>query len=204
MTLNETILLECEYMPCLHWFAQVLQYETLCIEQFEYFEKATLRNRCYLAGPQGPVMLSIPVEGGRNHKCLMKDVRISYHERWQHIHWQTILSCYGRSPYFEYYGEEIETLYDARHTYLLDFNLACLEKLWRLLRIKKTFTLSKAYETSLLQVDFRSVVRASNYHLFATKPYHQVFAGEVFYPNLSILDLLFCEGPDLSGFLQKI
>lgn len=202
MTLNETILLECEYMPCLFWFAQVFQYDTLCIEQFEYFEKATLRNRCYVAGPHGPVTLSIPVEGGRNHKCVMKDVRISYHERWQHIHWQTILSCYGRSPYFEFYQQEIESVYRTRYAFLMDFNLACLEKLWRILRIKKTYELSKTYEPVVLHDDFRSAVRASNYHLFQTKSYHQVFADDIFYPNLSILDLLFCEGPDVSGFLQ--
>lgn len=202
MVNSDTILLECEYMPCVYWFTLAAQHSHLSIDAYENFEKATLRNRCYVAGPHGPVMLSIPIEGGRNHKSRMKDVRISYHERWQHIHWQTLISCYGRAPYFEYYTDYLQPLYSRQPDFLLDFNISCLEVIWKLLSWQKSYALTESPLEGKSPLDLRREIRASNYSFYRTKPYHQVFSHESFYPNLSILDLLLCEGRRAVDFME--
>jgi hypothetical protein len=197
----ETILLECEYFPCIAWYHDFLKAEQVLIEQYEYFVRASLRNRCYLQGPHGKVCLSVPIEGGRNQRIRMKDVRIASHDRWQHIHWQTILSNYGRSPYFLYFSDELKNLFSTEFSFLMDLNLASLDFINKVLRVKKNGTRSESFEP-YEEDDKRLHIRSGNYDTMVHDiQYHQVFSEQHgFFPNLSMLDFIFCEN-DLSMLL---
>lgn len=190
----DRILLECEYFPCIAWFSRFMEGKEVWIEQEENFVRASLRNRCYIAGPHGRVCLSVPLEGGRNQKIKMKDMKVSYHDRWQHVHWQTILSNYGRSPYFQFFGMELEPFFQKKYHFLMDLNLASLDFLMRVTRCKKEINRTihfHPYE----EHDSRLLIRSNNFSELSTKiTYHQVFEEHHgFLSNLSMLDFIFCE-----------
>lgn len=198
--------MECEYFPCLHWYSLFLQSEQAIIEQYEYFERASLRNRCYIAGPNGLITLSIPIYGGRNQKTRMKDIRISYNQAWQDLHWKTIRSCYQRSPFFEFVADRLAPLFTTRYDFLLDFNLAVLTSIHQCLRLDQPIQLSSGFEQDPVQHNFRRTITAENYHRFSNHlQYPQVFQSkQPFQPNLSILDLLCCEGLNSLNLIRSL
>ena len=190
----------------LQYFSPVILYRTLfefthiVFEQYESFQKMSFRNRCMIAGADGPILLSIPLGGGRDQRTLIRDLRIDYRQNWQRQHLKTINSCYNRSPWFEHYKEDLEVLFSERPTYLMDWNRRCFE--WTLdalgleIEIDLTQEYLKEYPDEKV-LDWRnsitpkSVRPVSGDHI----KYSQVFEERTgFIPNLSILDLIFCEG----------
>lgn len=203
--MNENIvLLECENFPCIAWYKMFLRNENIQIEQHEYFVRKSFRNRTVIAGPNGLITLSIPLKGGRNQKNVMKDIEISYDENWQTVHWKTIESCYRRSPYFEYYAEDIKMLFEKKHHFLVDYNIQCLQLVNQLLQVKKELVLTEKYEKIPIDtwVDARNVFDENT---DMQLPYYiQVFQDRIgFKSNLSILDMLFCDGRMLVEKLRK-
>lgn len=203
--MNENIvLLECENFPCIAWYKMFLRNENIQIEQHEYFVRKSFRNRTVIAGPNGLITLSIPLKGGRNQKNVMKDIEISYDENWQTVHWKTIESCYRRSPYFEYYAEDIKMLFEKKHHFLVDYNIQCLQLVNQLLQVKKEFVLTEKYEKIPIDtwVDARNVFDENTDMQLPS--YIQVFQDRIgFKSNLSILDMLFCDGRMLVEKLRK-
>ncbi len=203
--MNENIvLLECENFPCIAWYKMFLRNENIQIEQHEYFVRKSFRNRTVIAGPNGLITLSIPLKGGRNQKNVMKDIEISYDENWQTIHWKTIESCYRRSPYFEYYAEDIKMLFEKKHHFLVDYNIQCLQLVNQLLQVKKELVLTEKYEKIPIDtwVDARNVFDENTDMQLPS--YIQVFQDRIgFKSNLSILDMLFCDGRMLVEKLRK-
>jgi hypothetical protein len=203
--MNENIvLLECENFPCIAWYQMFLKNENNQIEQHEYFVRTSFRNRTVIAGPNGLVTLSIPLKGGRNQKNCMKDIEVSNDENWQAVHWKTIESCYRRSPYFEYYAEEVKILFEKKHRFLMDYNLKCLQLVNQLLQVKKEFVLTEKYDKTPLDncIDARNIFEENR--SFELPKYMQVFQDRIgFKSNLSILDMLFCEGKPLIENLKS-
>jgi hypothetical protein len=203
--MNENIvLLECENFPCIAWYKMFLRNENIQIEQHEYFVRKSFRNRAVIAGPNGLITLSIPLKGGRNQKNVMKDIEISYDENWQTVHWKTIESCYRRSPYFEYYAEDIKMLFEKKHHFLVDYNIQCIQLVNQLLQVKKELVLTEKYEKMPLDtwVDARNVFDENKD--IQLPSYIQVFQDRIgFKSNLSILDMLFCDGKMLVEKLRK-
>lgn len=203
--MNENIvLLECENFPCIAWYKMFLRNENIQIEQHEYFVRKSFRNRTVIAGPNGLITLSIPLKGGRNQKNVMKDIEISYDENWQTVHWKTIESCYRRSPYFEYYAEDIKMLFEKKHHFLVDYNIQCLQLVNQLLQVKKELVLTEKYEKIPIEtwVDARNVFDENTDMQLPS--YIQVFQDRIgFKSNLSILDMLFCDGRMLVEKLRK-
>ena len=203
--MNENIvLLECENFPCIAWYKMFLRNENIQIEQHEYFVRKSFRNRTVIAGPNGLITLSIPLKGGRNQKNVMKDIEISYDENWQTVHWKTIESCYRRSPYFEYYAEDIKMLFEKKHHFLVDYNIQCLQLVNQLLQVKKELVLTEKYEKMPLDtwVDGRNLFDENKD--IQLPSYIQVFQDRIgFKSNLSILDMLFCDGRMLVEKLRK-
>ena len=203
--MNENIvLLECENFPCIAWYKMFLRNENIQIEQHEYFVRKSFRNRTVIAGPNGLITLSIPLKGGRNQKNVMKDIEISYDENWQTVHWKTIESCYRRSPYFEYYAEDIKMLFEKKHHFLVDYNIQCLQLVNQLLQVKKELVLTEKYEKIPIDtwVDARNVFDENTDMQLPS--YIQVFQDRIgFKSNLSILDMLFCDGRMLVEKLIK-
>jgi len=148
--------------------------------------------------------LSIPLKGGRNQKNIMQDIEISYDENWQTVHWKTIESCYRRSPYFEYYAEDIKMLFEKKHHFLVDYNIQCIQLVNQLLQVKKELVLTEKYEKMPLGtwVDARNVFDENKD--IQLPSYIQVFQDRIgFKSNLSILDMLFCDGKMLVEKLRK-
>ena len=177
------------------------------IEQWESFQKQTYRNRCLIATTQGIQALTVPVERSEGKKeGTIRDVRISDHGNWRHLHWNALMSAYGESPFFEYYQDDIWPFFEKRWESLFDFNEAIREKMCELLDIQPKVSSTINYKQSTINViDFRSAINPKHPLPdpdFEPKPYYQVYQQKHgFLPNLSILDLLFNMGPESIFYL---
>lgn len=204
--LNDTIIIENQYFGTVNYINTLFQHSNIKIEQYESYQKMSFRNRCVVAGSNGLVHLSVPLEKGRNQQQLMKDVRISYSGRWQAEHLRTLSSCYSRSPFFEFYRDAVWGLIEKSPVFLLDLNLAILDWLQKVLRFPGAFSLTEAYIRDYPPevTDLRNRILPKNYQ--ANPPafnYTQVFEDRIgFQANLSILDLLFCCGPEAQKMLK--
>ena len=200
-------LLSTTYFGPLQWYQKLYRHEATEIEQWESFLKQTYRNRCLIATTQGIQALTVPIERGTSQ--LIRDIRISDHGNWRHLHWNALVSAYGESPFFEYYQDDIRPFFENRWDYLFDFNEAIREKMCELLDIqpKVGFTdswvdISEASDSSESSdySDFREAINPKHPLPdpdFVPKLYYQVYQQKHgFLPNLSILDLLFNMGPE--------
>jgi len=192
-----------------HFYSRYIHHSTVYIEQFENFTKQTYRNRCVISGGNDVISLVIPVVKGRGPKVLMRDLQISYDTEWQRNHWQTIVSAYNSSPYFEYYQDEIYPFFQQKTKYLLDFNMKIHETICEFLDVENKVILTEDFEkVPINTLNLRDAISPKNKTLtdpnFQAIPYTQVFTEKFgFLPNLSILDLLFNEGPNSYTLLLK-
>ena len=174
------------YLPPISWFASLRRGEPIFIEQYENYPKQTLRNRCTIDSPNGPLHLSIPIDRStfRGGHCLMKDVRISTHTDWQRQHWYALETSYYNSPFFEYLQDDFRPFYERPWTFLIDFNEALIHQCCELLDLHPSIQRTDTYQ---------GITQPS--HQAIHTPYHQVFAHKHgFLPDLSIIDLLFNMG----------
>ena len=151
------------------------------------------RNRYRIASANGPLQLSIPLQGGRRKGLLLQNTEINYTHDWQRQHWGALYSAYGRAPFYEHYGPELEALIFAGHKTLQDFNLAGINWICKSLRLDPKITLSEEWDPMWAD-DYGRIIRPEE--TSPIRPYHQVFGDKLgFIPNLSIIDLLMAEGP---------
>ena len=208
----KTAILSSAYFAPVQWYQKLNRYENIVIEQHDNFIKQTYRNRCVIATTQGLQALTIPVErpsDARLDKTQLKDICISDHGNWRHLHWKALLSAYGESPFFEYYADDIRPFFEKKYKFLLDFNMEINAKMMELLDIEKgSLSLSNeysSYEGDSDTVDFREVIRPKHPgedKEWQPKKYYQVYQQKFgFQPNLSILDLLFNEGNEAVYYL---
>lgn len=197
-----TALLSSTYFGPIQWYQKLNRYDRCMIEQHDNFIKQTYRNRCVIPTTNGLQSLSIPVTTVADSpisKTPMKDIRISDHGNWRHIHWNALTSAYGESPFFEYYQDDIRPFFERRWEFLIDFNMEIMQKMNELLDIRPTTSLTDEFVPSVNDVaDFRDVIRPKHAGYdagFNPKRYYQVYQQKFdFQPNMSILDLLFNEG----------
>ena len=202
MTQFTAILLSTAYFAPVRYFSKLAVYPEIQIEQHENFIKQTYRNRTVILGANGPISLIVPVEKGREQKIRIKDLRIAYYEEWQRNHWRTIFSAYNSSPFFEYYADDLEPLFRMKSKYLLDYNQQITESILDMLEIPVSLKLTTDFEYLPENcLNFREKINPKAHKNmddpeFAAQPYTQVFSEKFgFVPDLSILDLLFNEGP---------
>ena len=166
----------------------------------------SFRNRCLIAGAQGIISLSVPLKDGRNQQMPMKDVLISDTENWQARHFKSIQSAYNRSPFFEYYRDELAAVYQKPFVRLLEWNIHCLnwvkEKLEWTAEIRFTET-AIPFQAGGID-DRRNLVAPKNYKQWNPVKYRQVFEERTgFFPNLSVLDILFNKGREAGELLRN-
>lgn len=203
-TLNErTALLQTTYFGPVQWYQKLRRYDQCLIEQYDSYQKQTFRNRCVIATANGMQALTVPVEHGEE-KILLKDLRISDHNQWRRVHWNALQSAYSESPFFDYYVDDIRPFFEQKYEFLIDFNETIRQKICELIDFQPKVT----YTTNFLNnhdADFREVISAKHPLPdpdFQPKRYWQVFQHKHgFLPNLSILDLLFCMGPESIFYL---
>ncbi len=196
-------LLSSTYFGPIQWY-QKLHRMPCIIEQHDHFVKQTYRNRCVIATANGTQTLTVPIERYDGTKCTMRDIRISDHGNWRHLHWNALVSAYGETPFFEFYADDLRPFFEKRHTFLFDLNLDIMHTMCQLLDVRPQVTLSEQYIVLPSEddavVDFREAIRPKHPlpdANFNPTPYYQVRAQRHgFLPNLSILDLLFNEGPE--------
>lgn len=187
------VILPSAYMPSVEYVARLLREESV-IDLGENFIKRSERNRASILSANGVMQLTVHVENANRPRQPMRDVKIDYSQRWQHQHWVSILSAYKSSPYFDYFAHEIEPFYKREWRYLVDYNMEYLEVLLRLLGASKSLNISEQYIVATeSDLDLRPKQKKDS--TFVAEPYFQVFSERMpFQPNLSILDLLMCEG----------
>lgn len=200
-----TTLFSITYFGPVSYFFHLRRSAKPLIEACEHYTKQTFRNRCLIATANGPMPLSLPVEQN-NTKIHIRDVRLSDHGHWRHLHWNSIESAYNSSPFFEYYAEDIKPFFERKTAFLFDFNEAIRLKICELLDIPGQLSYTSTYLKSetLPQgtIDLRDALHPKKdpgitTPPFIATPYYQVFDRKFgFQPNLSILDLLFNMGPE--------
>ncbi len=189
-----SVVMECEFFPTIPWYMEYKKHDQVIIEQYEHFVRTSYRNRAYVAGPNGTICLSVPLQGGRNQRIVMKDLKVCNEEDWQLLHWKTIATCYRRSPYFEYFEDDIYPFFKTKFDYLMDANIASLTLIDKILRVKKEVKLSESYRTDY-DHDFRMQFLPKERETTAQAEYIQPFSDRNgFTKNLSMLDYLFCCG----------
>ena len=176
------------------------------VERHENYIKQSYRNRCVIYSANGLLSLVVPVAKSINPKTPVSEVRISYDMPWQKQHFKAIESAYRRSPFYEYYIDELLTFFDCRHYYLYELNMNILQTLCKLvkipLRIKESVSYIKTADDGV--IDLRNAIhpKKEQNQSDMQRRYNQVFADVWgFKPNLSILDLLFNTGPEAKSYL---
>ena len=206
------VLSELHYLPSLPYFQQLLSAEKLLLDAHEHYHKQTFRNRALILTAQGPQPLTVPVvDGARSEKIRTSEIEIDYRQNWMHRHFRTLQTAYGASPYFGYYADYLQDIYAQKPTRLWDLNLAFLHLLLRCLRWPLPLDFTTAYlapaagysPTLLDRRDFltpKNTLGGAEPDSPSHRPYLQVF-GTAFVPGLSVLDLLFMQGPAAGQFL---
>lgn len=191
------------------YFSPISQYQALLnsnsitFEVEDNYQKQTYRNRCYIYGANGKQLLNIPVTIPKsNKKTKSKDILIE-NSNWQKQHYKSLEAAYNHSPFFEFYKDDLHKIFSKKYTYLLDVNLDSFHFIMDTLELFKEYTLSKTYEETKLN-DFRNLADSKKKVEIFSIPYIQMFDQKFgFLKNLSILDLLFMEGPNSINFLEK-
>ena len=204
--MSERILLSAHYFPCIAYFAYLVKHPTALIDLGEHFTKQSFRNRCIIYTSNGPLTMSIPVI--KKNNTPMKDVRIDTKEDWKTKHWRAISSAYSSSPFFEFYCDDLEKTLFKDYENLSDLNSSLLHHICEELEIPKQFKISQTYiESTKSDLDLRdrlhpkkSIPETNDF-----PRYIQTFESKFgFKKNLSILDLLFHEGPESTNYLKKL
>jgi len=202
--MSET-LLSTAYLPPIEYFAFILQSGVCKIENHEHYIKQSYRNRCNIITANGLLNLSIPVNKVDGNHTLIKDIRISYLSNWQSNHWRAIESAYNKSPFFLYYRDELEKFYKQSYELLIDYNTELLRFILKKLGISSVINFTD---------DFLPIDQSENDERYSIHPklskgnviyphYYQVFEEKNgFIPNVSIVDLLFNEGPESKYYLE--
>ncbi|WP_194973065.1 WbqC family protein [Aquiflexum lacus] len=198
------IITELFYLPPIEYFTQISGYRELYIDGTEKYQKQTYRNRAQILLTNKVDTLSIPVLGG-NKKQLYRETKIDYDQKWKNIHLRGIQSAYGKAPFFEYFFPYLESIYAKNLTFLFDLNIELLTVCLKLLQ--SDTEIKVALETLDFNecIDTRGIISAkqdySTRNIMTVYPYDQMF-GVNFVPNLSVLDLLFCKGPESNDVLS--
>ena len=192
------ILIHPNYFPNIHQFTQIIKADNILFEVSDNYQKQTFRNRTYIYGANGKLGLFIPVIHTHKNRELFKDVKISYDSNWMDLHLKSLQSAYRSSPYFEYFEDDFIKLYSEKEKFLADFNIKCIKLISNLLDLDLDFKISNEYvEKTNDIIDLRDLSNARKEKKIDTPKYIQVFESKHGYiNNLSIIDLIFSEGPN--------
>lgn len=204
-----SILIHPAYFGSILQFCHIVQAEELIFENEDNYQKQTYRNRQYIYGANGKLLLNIPIKhtGKKNGRQKYKEVKIENDFKWQINHWRSLETAYRTSPFFEFYEDELIHLYEKEYKFLLDFNYDCFEAVCGCLQLEKKYRKTEEYHLEIPQEklqDKRHLIDAKSKREITLETYTQVFEEKFgFISNLSILDLLFNEGPNSVNYLQQ-
>lgn len=206
---NDILLIEPQYWGSISYFKELVSANNIVLDIHSNFQKGTYRNRCKIMGPNGLLSLSVPLVKGNGQHSIFNQVRISYSENWRKDHWQSLVSSYRRSAYFEFYEEQIAPIYSNDYEFLKDFNVASLKIVSELLRIPFDIKFTENYisKDSFEGNDARDIIHPTARKMkysYELPKYPQVFMDRMdFLSDLSILDILFNLGPRTVDYLRQ-
>ncbi|WP_128543925.1 WbqC family protein [Larkinella soli] len=206
-SLCRNVRIELHYLPGLAYFAAISPFDTVWLEAAEHYQKQSYRNRCYVLTANGVDRLTVPVLDGTHHQPI-RNVRIDYRQPWPDRHWQSLVAAYGKAPFFEYYAQELRTVLIANRKFLFDLNLElltiCLKWLGWKKEVRLTETFEKQVDDDFFDLHGKLKARGDDQSGSIYRPvsYPQNF-GNVFVPNLSLMDLIFNQGPHSSDVLKE-
>jgi hypothetical protein len=192
------------YLPPVSYFTALNQYKpNVLIEKHEHFPKQTYRNRANIYSPDGALTLVVPVVKGSKVHTPTKEVKISNDFRWQRLHWMSLESCYRRSAYFEFYEDDFARFYQQRFDNLFDYNQELLTMILKFLKMPVSLQYTDEYHRDYPELtDYRNTIHPKKDAAVEQKPYFQVFEERKgFLKDLSIVDLLFNQGPQSINYL---
>ena len=196
-------IIETQYLPTIEWFKIVKHDTSVKIDASEHFKKMSFRNRAVIAGANGLITLSVPIQGGREKKKLMKEVEVDVVSNWRLTHIRAIESSYRKAPFYDYYADQLNDLINRNEKSLLYLNLIIIEQLCKWLKMTTPSTISDVSPNHT--TNFRDTILPKNFQdaVDWQPKYSQLFEQKIgFQPNLSILDLLFNEGPNATYLLE--
>lgn len=199
------VLMSTAYFPPVSWVRAALSADKVLIEAWESYPKQTYRNRCRIAAANGVLPLSIPVNKVYGNGTMTKDIEICYDEDWQRLHRRSIEDAYTNSPFYLYFWDELKPLFEKRHKFLLDLNMEISDAIFKILENEKELKLTEEYMKDPADItDLRHSIGpklAPDTARFDR--YQQVFEEKNgFHPDLSIIDLIFNEGPASKAYLE--
>jgi len=191
------------YFGPISYYSALLSYPKIVLEQFDNFTKQSYRNRTYIDSPNGELMLNLSID--HNSKGLMRDTRISSKENWRQKHWQALLTSYGNSPFFDALAPELEIFYQEGADSLCALNLRSTELVLKWLRYEGEIHLSESWNLEAEEIDHREDFHPKKRKQAPSLVYPQVFDHKTgFKKELSVLDLIFNEGPASWDYLQQL
>jgi hypothetical protein len=197
MNSAKNLLIDLHYLPSLEYFTCLLGYQNIFVDFSGFYKKQTFHNRCYILDSKKINALIVPIYGSKR-LLLYKDAKIYDAHRSLRHQWHSICTAYGRSPYFSFLKDEFAPFFNGNYKFLLDLNFGLLQTCFSLLGLKQNLQIYDGGDgiggDCANFINFISPKK--NYKLnkiYKPSVYKQVFGAE-FIPNLSILDLLFCQG----------
>lgn len=198
-------ILSSNYFPCIAYFGILLKHESILLDIGEHYVKQSYRNRAIIYTSNGGLALSVPVI--RRNKTAVKDVLLDSRTDWKKNHWRAISSAYNSSPFFEFYEHDLKNVFFEDYENLVELNYALIRHLCSEIGINKKLNTSESFiEANEISTDYRHVLDAKNPTNGSNhfERYIQIFENKHgFIRNLSILDLLFHEGPETLNYLKN-
>lgn len=198
------ILIHPSYFPSISHFVAISQCDLVTFEMDDNFQKQTNRNRMYIYSPNGIQLLNIPVKHSKTAHQKTKEIKIENDFDWQKQHFKSLEAAYRSSPFFEYFEDDIASIFQKKHTFLMDLNLETMAIVSKCLGLEFDYNETTEYFHEVKDItDFRPLINGKK-DTAVFEPYTQVFEEKHgFINNLSILDLLFNEGRYALDYLKK-
>lgn len=200
------LLIEYQYFGTVNYYKTLFQYLNIEFEEYENYQKGSFRNRTPVPGANGVINLSVPLQKGRDQKALFRDIKIDYRENWMVQHIRTLDACYNRTPFYEFYRDSIRDLLNQEETHLMSLDKKLVQWVLKMLKAKPVISSTERYSLKVQEeiVDARNSILPGKDLSIDIPEYAQVFEDRIgFKPNMSILDLLFCQGPASAGLLKS-
>jgi hypothetical protein len=200
------LLIDYQYFGTVNYYKMLFKFKHIEFEEYEHYQKGSFRNRTIIPGANGLIPLSVPLQNGRDQRALFKNIKIAYKENWVLQHTRALDACYMRAPFYEFYRDSLFAILTSQEEFLMDLDRKLIQWVLKMMKANLTITFSTSYQEELA-IEFQDGRnRFLPNHAIAVEDqvnYRQVFEDRIgFQPNMSILDLLFCNGPAATGLLK--